>query len=409
MGNFVKLFLEGLVSFFSPCILPLLPVYFGYLAGNGDEKNSRLKTFILTIGFCLGISTAFLILGLGASVLHSFFIKNSALLSVIFGVILIFASLVSFGIIKIPVNMGKISNLKPEMKNGATFIKSYLLGLFLSVAWTPCIGPMLANALFQASSADSYLTGWLYIGAYILGFITMFLIAGLFTNEILNWIKKHKDIVKYTEKLAGIIILVTGIYMVYNGFKINTERAGNNSVQQVENIQSESYSKPENEKDTEVIEKEEELPEEKTYYIEDINFRLKDINDVEHSLIDYKGKVIIVDFSTTWCTYCKYMTPTLVNIQKKYSDDVQVIVINPLLEERISKEEVAKYYDDNYGINYPLLFDEDGITSYGYGVAGFPSLYFFEPGGKFAGYYPGMATQETLEQIIDKLKETQVK
>ena len=96
-----------------------------------------------------------------------------------------------------------------------TWLNAYLMGFFFSFAWSPCIGPMLASALVVSAGASSQLLGMAYIGAYALGFVIMFLIVGLFTEELLNLFQKKRNIIRYTEIIGGIIIICMGAYMLF--------------------------------------------------------------------------------------------------------------------------------------------------------------------------------------------------
>lgn len=199
------LFLEGLLSFFSPCVLPLVPLYIGYLTSGIDTNLSkakvRIQTTVRTLFFVLGISTVFFLAGLGSSALRYFFQKNTIFFSINGGFLLILFGLFSLGIIDIPFlqREHRIVSFK-QNKNG--IIRSYLLGFFFSFAWSPCVGPLLASAMLKSASAESALIGWLYIGCYTLGFIIIFILLGLFTEEVLMSLKKHTNIVRYT-KIIG--------------------------------------------------------------------------------------------------------------------------------------------------------------------------------------------------------------
>ena len=164
--NFIFVFLEGMLSFLSPCVLPLLPVYISYLAGNGKEideqgniKYQRKKVFINTILFVLGISFAFFILGMSFSAIGTFFRQYQQTFTIIAGIFIILMGLVQLGAFK-------ISFLEKEHKiqtknnlKKMTPILAFILGFTFSFAWTPCIGPALASVLMLASSSESIWQG----------------------------------------------------------------------------------------------------------------------------------------------------------------------------------------------------------------------------------------------------------
>ena len=389
--QYIKMFFEGLLSFFSPCVLPVIPLYMGYMANTGENK-SQLKIFLYTLMFCLGIFTTFGIIGASSGLLSTFFSANKIAFLFIGGTILSLLSLVSFNVVMVP-DISPFRSLSSSITSKMGLLNSYLLGFIFSFSWTPCVGPMLANALLQASTAANKMTGYLYIFCYALGFTFIFFFLGLATDKGLVLLKKYNKYTKYVGYIIGIIILLSGLNMVRTGFtELNALNKRAENANEVVTNSSETTA----ENNVDVTQK-------KQVTMNDVNFTLKDIEGNEHSLTDYNDKAVIIDFTTTWCPYCRKMTPTLVNIQEKYGDDVQVILVNPFREEKISKQEVSDYYSDNYGFNGLLLFDEDSQVTSFYGVTGFPYLYFFGSDGVYNGYNPGYMEESVLEELVGEL------
>lgn len=174
----VTVFLQGLLSFFSPCVLPLVPLYLGYLSGGaeqGELYGKRGRLFVNTICFVIGISSAFFMMGLGVSAAGSFLNKNQAMVSRIGGILVILFGLYQLGI------FGKSKLLGTEHRFWLKLDKlkmspvvALVFGFTFSFAWTPCVGPALASVLLMAGSAGTKLTGFLLIGVYTLGFILPF-------------------------------------------------------------------------------------------------------------------------------------------------------------------------------------------------------------------------------------------
>ena len=221
--SLMLVFLEGALSFFSPCVLPLIPVYISYLAGNGKKVDSdgtilydRKIVFINTLFFVFGISSVFFLLGLSFSTLGIFFNQNKVLFSRIGGIIIIIMGLVQLNLIKL--NFLKMEkrihlDLNKEKMNP---IMAYIMGFTFSFAWTPCVGPALSSVLILASNSSNVFSGNLLVLIYTLGFIIPFLILGIFTTEALNFFKEKRNIVKYTIKAGGIILIIIGI-MTFTG------------------------------------------------------------------------------------------------------------------------------------------------------------------------------------------------
>ena len=218
----VTVFLQGLVSFFSPCVLPLLPVYMSYLSGgtmayepDGSVRCDRKKVLVNTVFFVLGISFAFVVLGLGMSLVGVFFRAHQRLFSVIGGVIVILFGLYQLGVFG---KLGFLSGEKrfhlPMEKLAASPLTALLMGFCFSFAWTPCIGPALSSVLLMAASSATAAHGFVLVGVYALGFVLPFLAVGFFASALLSLFRKHRNVVKYTGKVGGVILILMGILML---------------------------------------------------------------------------------------------------------------------------------------------------------------------------------------------------
>ena len=377
------LFLEGLLSFFSPCVLPLVPLYIGYLTSGIDTNLSkakvRIQTTVRTLFFVLGISTVFFLAGLGSSALRYFFQKNTIFFSIIGGFLLILFGLFSLGIIDIPF-LQKEHRIISFKKNKNGIIRSYLLGFFFSFAWSPCVGPLFASAMLKSASAESALIGWLYIGCYTLGFIIIFILLGLFTEEVLMLLKKHTNIVRYTKIIGGIVVLCMGIYMLNIGFT---------SIKALENKTSDNTTVVENSNDENLTD------------IEKYSFTLKDNKGNDVTLSEYKGKTVVLNFFATWCTYCKMELPSLEEINSTRDDIVIFLVATPNIGNEGSKEYIESFMEEN-GYSMTVLYDETGEVVSKYNVSGLPTSFFFKPDGSVLGYVPGYVEESSLISILEE-------
>ena len=376
------LFLEGLLSFFSPCVLPLVPLYIGYLTSGIDtnlsKAKARIQTTVRTLFFVLGISTVFFLAGLGSSALRYFFQKNTIFFSIIGGFLLILFGLFSLGIIDIPFlqREHRIVSFK-QNKNG--IIRSYLLGFFFSFAWSPCVGPLLASAILKSASAESALIGWIYIGCYTLGFIIIFILLGLFTEEVLMLLKKNTNIVRYTKIIGGIVVLYMGIYMLNTGFT---------SIKALENRTLDNTTVVDNTNDENLTD------------IEKYSFTLKDSHGNDVTLSEYKGKTVVLNFFATWCTYCKMELPSLEEINNTRDDIVIFLVATPDIGNEGSKEYIESFMEEN-GYSMTVLYDETGEVVSKYNVSGLPTSFFFKPDGSVLGYVLGYVEESNLIGILE--------
>ncbi|MDD7162371.1 MAG: cytochrome c biogenesis protein/redoxin [Candidatus Ornithospirochaeta sp.] len=224
----IAAFIEGILSFFSPCVLPLLPLYLSYLSGGNVERNeegdliyNRGKVLINTLFFSLGISVTFFLLSFGTSALSRFLNTNSETLRLTGGVIIILFSLYQllFYGTKYGFKGEARINIRAKGTGGALF--SFLLGFTFSFSWTPCVGPVLASIIVMSTVEG----GRVYLlVCYALGFIIPFLVVGAAATTLMKALKRHMKIVKYTVRISSLILLIIGIMMVGGVVKDRIER-----------------------------------------------------------------------------------------------------------------------------------------------------------------------------------------
>jgi cytochrome c-type biogenesis protein len=210
-------FIAGIVSFFSPCILPVLPVFISTLLGSVDETARFLKIGSLKIYakplarvslFVLGLSVSFVTMGLAFGAIGRAI--NSRVFMMIMGVIVILLGIYQTGLIKIPFLMRE---KKLEAKQGTGLVSAFVLGFTFSFGWTPCVGPILASVLALSSRGGAF-TGALYMAVYSLGMLVPFLVFTVFSNALTSRIKgiyKHMRLIKI---IGGIIIIIMGVFLL---------------------------------------------------------------------------------------------------------------------------------------------------------------------------------------------------
>lgn len=396
--NFILVFLGGIFSFFSPCIIPLLPVYMSYLSGNtavtdenGNLSYNQKKVFIHTIFFIIGISAAFFILGLSFSKLGGFFNSNRVLFTRISGVLILFLGLFQIGLLKNNF-MEREHRIGFDSKEINPLI-AFIIGFTFSFAWTPCIGPVLSTVLIMASGAKTAFMGNMLILVYTLGFVIPFLLLGVFTTKILNFLKAKKSFLKYSIKISGAILIIIGI-MTLSGFNLNILAAG----QQPQNANADSIAKAE---EPAKEAKEEKLP---AY-----DFELKDQYGNTHKLSDYKGKVVFLNFWATWCPPCREEMPHIEEIYKEYGynkNDVIILgVASPATAENPSpqdeSEEKIKAFLTKNNYTFPVVFDVKGEIFRNYYINAFPTTFMIDREGNIMGYVAGGLSKENMKKIIE--------
>ena len=379
-------FLEGLLSFLSPCVLPLIPLYMSYLSGEDkevdEEGNIHYKTgkvFITTLFFVLGICTTFVLLSLSLHLVKDYLNKYAEVISIIGGTLLIIFGLHQLGMIHIDV-LNKETKLKIDLKlEKMNFLKAYLLGFVFSLGWSPCIGPLLTNAILLASTQSG---GYLYLLAYAAGLVIPFLITGLFTSSILNLIKQKKEIVKWTIRIAGIILIIYGSYMIYSSAR---------KIALIKNVEQ-------------IDPAEEQTSEENTGDIGAYlyNYQLNDINGNKVTLSDFKGKYIFLNFSTTWCQYCDVELPELTEFDK--NDEVECMLIMTPLNEAGGISDIEKHVKEK-NITLPVLIDDTGIFYYYCNVSSYPTTFVIGPDGYFIVYAPGAMDRDGFNNLLEYAKQ----
>lgn len=382
-GNITAVFafVEGLVSFFSPCVIPLLPIYLGYLSGNLEEdKPSRKRTLLFTITFILGIFTALLLLNASVSWISVFFKDASVWFMRIGGIGIIVLGLIQLGIFKIPFLQRSFHINFGFAGKRMNLVLAFLMGFTFSFSWTPCIGPALASILIMASSSGSFLTSTFYVAIYAIGFSLPFLIISFFSKEVIQFIRKQETVMQVIVKLGAVILIVMGCMMSFGQLSVlgggtNSDTANTSDTSNQEKEQTSAAPQ----------------------------FTLKDQNGESVSLSDYEGKVIYLNFWGTWCGVCRNELSDMKALYETYkdSDEVAVVtIVNPGGQEQ--DEAGIKAFLEENEIPFPVLFDTDSTVFAQYGIRSFPTLFMINKDQTIFGYLSGGIDLDTMENIIQQ-------
>ena len=205
----------GLISFLSPCVLPLIPGYVSFISGQSLQEilKSKKINILPLILFCFGFSTVFIILGASASFLGQTLLQNSEILRIIAGIIIIIFSLQLIGVINIPyLNFEK----RFDARKSRNILFPYIIGLAFGFGWTPCIGPILGSILALASIEETLSRAILLLSFYSLGLAIPFVLSGYLIQKFLLFSKNFKKNINIISKIGGVILLITGILILTN-------------------------------------------------------------------------------------------------------------------------------------------------------------------------------------------------
>ena len=215
MFELIVAFGAGLVSFLSPCVLPLIPGYISYISGSSlseliEKKEINLIPIIL---FTLGFSIVFIIFGAASTFLGQVLLQNSYEIRIAAGLLIVILSLHIIGIINI-----KFLNYEKriETKTNSRFYSPILIGMAFAFGWTPCIGPILGSILVLAATEESINRGILLLIFYSLGLALPFILSGYLIQKFLMFSKNFKKNINLVSKIGGIILLITGILILTN-------------------------------------------------------------------------------------------------------------------------------------------------------------------------------------------------
>ncbi len=201
-------FLEGIITFISPCLLPMLPIYISYFAGGGERSTK--KTVINALGFMLGFTLVFMALGALAGTIGSFLIKYQTIVNLVSGLFVILFGLNFLGVLKFTLFKGMTGSVDTENMG---FFSSMLFGIIFSVGWTPCVGAFLGSALMLASTQAHMMKGILMLLCYSLGLGIPFIISAVLIDKLkgaFNFIKSNYGVIN---KACGAFLIVVGIGM----------------------------------------------------------------------------------------------------------------------------------------------------------------------------------------------------
>lgn len=390
----MTVFFQGLLSFFSPCVLPLVPLYLGYLSGGVQGENDfskhRGKLLLHTICFVIGISVSFFLMGAGVSVAGSFLHEHQILFARVGGILIILFGLYQLGAFgkskvlgnehRLPIHLDRLT-MSP--------LTALLFGVTFSFAWTPCVGPALASVLVMAGSAQTQAAGFLLIGVYTIGFVLPFLAVGLFTAKVLSFFRKHGKAVRYTVKAGGVLMLLMGLMMFTGKMNVVTGYLSGTGTKQETKAEENTGQEKKEQREKRA----------------DYDFTLRDQYGEEHTLSEYKGKVVFLNFWATWCPPCKAEMPDIQKLYEEYGEngkEAEVVILGiaaPGYGNETDEDGIRQFLEENE-YTYPVVMDSGGEVFAQYGITAYPTTFMIDKEGNIFGYVQGQLSEDVMRSII---------
>ena len=402
--NLITALIAGVLSFASPCILPIVPGYLSFITGMGldqlTQKESRSRVlqtaFLNSITFVIGFSLIFVLLGASATAVGKFLHEYMGIFSKIAGVVLILFGLHMIGVIKIPFLLYE-KRIHQEGKTGG-LVRSFTAGLLFAFGWTPCIGPILAGILTIAAAAETAQQGMALLAVYSLGLGIPFILSAVFLNAFFNVFSKVKAHLHKVEIAGGVILVALGVLVFTNKLGLISQELAFINLEGL--LTTETATEGPRSAPQSVV-----IDTSKTVGSEEIssskyNFALTTIDGKNIRLSDFKGKVVAVNFWAPWCGPCRLETPGFVKVYKKYRESGLVIIG---VAAQTNEKDVKKFIAD-YGVPYFIGISDQAAEQYN--VIGLPTTYLFDRDGRlathFIGYAPEARFESTLKTVFEK-------
>lgn len=410
--SLIGVFTAGLLSFFSPCILPLLPVYLARFAGSAATEKAadgtdsaagkaadsadgsidasevmaesspskrmlfQPRVIIQTLAFVIGLGTTFVLMGFGAGALGT--VLDARVFSVVGGLIIILLGLQQAGVLRIPF-LEREARLESGSRQG--LFGSWLLGFTFSFGWTPCVGPILASVLVLSAQGGTALYGAALMAIFTLGLAVPFLLLALFTGALIGFFRKVARFLPKIRLAGGLVIISVGIWMVATnlGPALSSGKTGGN------NVQATDAGTANAEKD----------------------FVLPDLDGNLVRLSDYNGKKVFLKFWGSWCSVCMSGMDEFVaytDAQAASGEVVVLTVVAPGLYGEKNAEDFREWFRGQE-YNFTVLLDEGGTVTNQYNVRGFPTNVFIDPYGAIAYAMAGGMDNATIDSVWEQIDE----
>lgn len=407
-------FIEGLITFISPCVLPMIPVYVLYFAGSSEGRQAR-RTLLRALSFVLGFTALFVLLGVFAGSLGGLLVRYQSEVNLVLGMIMILFGLHYAGILKITLLE---KTVKPEVQvQPKGYLSCALLGAVFAVGWTPCTGPLLGSAMMLAASKGSMLSGAVLLAFYSLGMGIPFVLCALIIDRVKGAFQAIKRHYKLVNRVCGVFLVIVGLAMMtglYSRFALMLQSGAAQPQAEVVSVQEAPVRteeitpapdvSPEAAAEPEATAAPKAASEAMGPVMRNLapNFTAYDDAGNPVSLKDMRGKPVIVNFFASWCGPCKMEMPYFDEFYHQYGDQVTFMMVNLCAFGNDTKENGKKMVEAG-GWTFPVYFDSDGDAAMKYAIRSMPTTVFVSPDGELMGRHTGVIPRESLEKTIQAM------
>jgi len=380
-------FLAGLLSFLSPCVLPLVPGYVSLLSGISIEKlkeggGTRTRSVLLAaVAFVLGFSLVFISMGAAASSVGAFLLKNKTLLYRIAGVIIVFFGLFLLGVFRLET---LLREKRFQEAGGRGPVGSFVLGLAFAFGWTPCIGPILGAILALAATRETVSEGVFLLSIYSAGLALPFLLTAVGLNRFLAFSQGFRRHLRWVERVAGVLLIAIGV-LVFTGelTRLSGYLAFFNKVE-------EKLFRMEKPTQTGTAAALTAVP----------DVALPDASGQLHRLRDFEGKVVVINFWATWCLPCKLEIPFFNQVYGEFrAEGVEFVGIS--LD--VSGWKDIEEFQEEVPIEYLVVLGDDKTAEAFGGLPGLPVTIYVDRQGRIARKNIGITDIDDLRANIRAL------
>lgn len=358
-GLCATVLLAGLLSFFSPCVLPLLPVYIGYFSPEEGRQSPSALRVGKTLAFVLGVSTVFFLMGLGAGFAGRFL--QSSLFILFCGLIIVLMGLHQAGVIQIPL-LERTKALASPIAPGQGLLGAYALGFFFSFGWTPCVGPILATVLGLSLEQGQTLRGGVLLLFYAAGFAVPFVLLSLGSQALLGRLRGLYPQLGKVKVAGGLLVVAMGLWMIAGQVPLLSQNPPESGPV---NTLSGEYVSP----------------------------------------ADWQGKAVYLKFWATWCPQCLVGLQEFSQLCEEYADSDDVVVYSVVAPGYQGEMDLALFTDWATGqkLTFPILFDEGGALNRQLGIQAYPTSVFLDRDGRVLAIHAGHLHNDIIRTQLDMI------